>query len=58
MRLLRYFDERILVRPPLLRETDAPLRHHLHKIAEAELEPQIPADAKNDDLAIEMAALE
>ena len=34
------------------------LRHHFHEISKAELEPQIPADAEDDDLPVKMAALE
>ena len=41
-----------------MRQRNASLRHHFHEIAEAQFEPKIPADAKNDDLPIEMAALE
>jgi len=32
--------------------------HHFHEIAKAELEPEIPPDAEDDDLAVEMAAFE
>ena len=32
--------------------------HHFHEIAKAELEPEIPAHAEDDDLPIEMAAFE
>src|SRR5208282_4016566 len=32
--------------------------HHFHEIAKAELEPEIPPDAEDDDLEVEMAALE
>jgi hypothetical protein len=34
------------------------LGHHFHEIAKAELEPEIPPDAEDDDLRVEMAALE
>ena len=36
----------------------AALRHHLHQIAVAELEPQVPPHAQDDDLPVEVAALE
>ena len=36
----------------------AALRHHLHQIAVAEFEPQLPPHAQDDDLPVEMAALE
>jgi hypothetical protein len=36
----------------------SPLSHHFREILKAELEPQIPADAEDDDLPVEMAALE
>ena len=36
----------------------AALGHHLRQIPKAELEPQIPPHAKDDDLAIKVAALE
>ena len=32
--------------------------HHFHEIAKAELEPEIPAHAEDDDLPVEMAAFE
>jgi hypothetical protein len=34
------------------------LGHHFHKISKAELEPQIPAHAKDNDLPVELTALE
>jgi hypothetical protein len=34
------------------------LCHHFHQISKAEFEPQIPADAEDDDLPVEMAAFE
>ena len=34
------------------------LGHHFHEISKAQLEPQIPAHAEDDDLPVEMAALE
>src|SRR4030088_1754494 len=33
-------------------------RHHLHQVAVAELETQIPSHAKDDDLPVKVAALE
>jgi hypothetical protein len=39
-------------------QANSPLGHHFHEISKAELEPQIPADAGDDDLPVEMAALE
>ena len=32
--------------------------HHFHEIAKAELEPELPPDAEDADLAVEMAAFE
>src|SRR5271166_5447124 len=32
--------------------------HHFHEIPKAELEPEIPSDAEDDDLPVEMAAFE
>jgi hypothetical protein len=32
--------------------------HHFHEIPKAKLEPQIPPDAEDDDLPVEMAAFE
>ena len=32
--------------------------HHFHEIAKAELEPEIPPDAEDDDFSVEMAAFE
>src|SRR5208283_3198489 len=34
------------------------LGHHFHKISKAELEPQIPAHAEDNDLPVELTALE
>jgi hypothetical protein len=39
-------------------QRNASLSHHFHEISKAELEPKIPPDAKDDDLPVEMAALE
>jgi hypothetical protein len=39
-------------------QRNASLSHHFHEVANAELEPEIPPDAKDDDLPVEMAALE
>jgi hypothetical protein len=41
-----------------VRERKATLGHHLREVSKAELEPQIPAHAEDNDLAVEMAALE
>src|SRR5713226_9152720 len=41
-----------------VRQVNAPLAHHGHQIAIAELETQIPADAEHHDLLVKMAALE
>ena len=38
--------------------TRRPLRHHLHQIAVAEFEPQVPPHAEDHDLPVEVAALE
>ena len=34
------------------------LSHHLHKISKTELEPEIPAQAEDNDVPVELAALE
>jgi hypothetical protein len=34
------------------------LGHHLHEVAKAQLEAQVPANAQDDDLAFEVPALE
>ena len=39
-------------------QRNAPLGHHFHKIAKAELEPKIPPDAEDNDLPVKMAAFE
>lgn len=39
-------------------ERQAAFGHHFHEISETELVSQIPAHAENDDLPLEMAALE
>jgi hypothetical protein len=39
-------------------ELNTALGHHLHQISKAEIEPEIPADAEDDDLLVEMPALE
>src|SRR4051794_40779714 len=41
-----------------VRQRQVTLLHHLHQIAVAELETQIPSHAQNDDLSVEVAALE
>ena len=41
-----------------MRQRNASLGHHLHEISQAELEPEIPAHAENNDLSVEMAAFE
>jgi len=39
-------------------ERNTPLGHHLYEISKAELEPEIPADAEDNDLPVEMAPFE
>src|SRR5271170_6421965 len=34
------------------------VRHHLHQVAQAQLEAKIPAHAQDDDLAVKVATLE
>jgi hypothetical protein len=41
-----------------VRQRKSALSHHFNQITEAELEAQVPPDAQNDDLAVEVAALE
>ena len=41
-----------------MRQVNSALGHHLNEISKTELEPQIPAHAEDDDLPVEMAALE
>ena len=41
-----------------VRHRQAALGHHLHQVAQTELEPKIPAHAQNDDFAVEVATLE
>jgi hypothetical protein len=41
-----------------MRERKSTLGHHFYEVSKAELEPQIPAHAENDDLPVEMTALE
>src|ERR1017187_480806 len=51
----------IMVNPPhdgRVRHRQAALRHHLHQIAVAEFEPKIPPHAQDNDLLVEVAALE
>jgi hypothetical protein len=36
-------------------QREAALRHHLHKIPEAEFEAQIPSHAQDDDLSVEVS---
>lgn len=38
--------------------TTPPLGHHLHEIAKAELEPEMPVDTKDNDLPVDMTTLE
>src|SRR5882724_6035959 len=40
-----------------MRHRQAALGHHLHKVAQTELEPKIPANAQDDDFAVEGATL-
>ena len=39
-------------------QINSALGHHLHQISETELKPEIPPDAEDDDLSVEMAAFE
>jgi hypothetical protein len=39
-------------------QRQAPLRHHLYQVAQAQFEAKVPAHAQNDDLAVEMSARE
>jgi hypothetical protein len=41
-----------------VREINAAFGHHLDEIPETQFEPEIPANAKNNDLPVEMASLE
>src|ERR1700730_13515592 len=41
-----------------MRHRQAALGHHLHQVAQTELEPKIPAHAQDDDFAVEVATLE
>jgi len=37
---------------------DSRARHHLHQVAQTELEAKIPAHAQDDDFAVEVATFE
>jgi hypothetical protein len=53
--------QRVVTRPPHdggMRQRQATLRHHFHKVAVAELETEIPSHAQDDDLPVKVAALE
>jgi len=56
------FEFRDIARNPAhdrrMGQGNSALRHHFHEISKAELEPQIPADAEDDDFPVKMAALE
>jgi hypothetical protein len=39
-------------------QNNSALSHHFHEITKTEFEPEIPTHAEDDDLAVEMAALE
>jgi hypothetical protein len=39
-------------------QRNSALGHHFHEISKAELEPQIPADTKDDNLLVELAPFE
>jgi hypothetical protein len=39
-------------------QINSALSHHFHEIPKTEFEPEIPTHAEDDDLAVEMAALE
>src|ERR1700738_3203777 len=41
-----------------MRHRQAPLGHHLHQVAQTELEAKVPAHAQDDDFAVEVATLE
>src|ERR1700738_3272014 len=41
-----------------MRHRQAPLGHHLHQVAQTELEAKIPAHAQDDDFAVAVATLE
>src|ERR1700738_1525019 len=41
-----------------MRHRQATLGHHLHQVAQTELESKIPAHAQDDDFAVEVATLE
>src|ERR1700738_5206979 len=41
-----------------MRHRQAPLGHHLHQVAQTELEAKIPAPPQDDDFAVEVATLE
>jgi hypothetical protein len=60
MRLFKYFDDRRLVlsHDRRMGQVDTALSHHLDEISEAQFEPEIPTHTENNDLPIEMAALE
>jgi hypothetical protein len=51
-------DTIIRATKPRMGQANSPLRHHFHEISKAEPEPQIPANAEDDDLPVEMTALE
>jgi hypothetical protein len=40
----------------VLGHREATLGHHFHEVSQAQLEPKIPADAQNDDFAVEVSA--
>src|ERR1700674_1322928 len=41
-----------------MRHRQAALGHHLHQVTQTDLEPEIPANAQDDDFAVEVATLE
>src|SRR3984957_5516675 len=41
-----------------VRQRQVAFRHHLHQVAVAELETQVPSDAHDDDLPVKVSALE
>src|SRR5258708_33338156 len=41
-----------------MRQRQATLRHHFHKVTVAEFETQVPPHTQDDDLPVKMAALE
>src|SRR5208282_3800547 len=57
-----FFEFRDIARYPAhdrrMGERNSALGHHFHEISKAQLEPEIPKGTQDDDLAVEMMALE